>query len=49
MGFVPQEVLSILLQELPLKQAVTLASKITGERRNVLYDAALAQKPDKNR
>jgi 16S rRNA (cytidine1402-2'-O)-methyltransferase len=46
---VPQEVLSILLQELPLKQAVTLASKITGERRNVLYDAALAQKPDKNR
>ena len=43
----PQEVLSILLQELPLKQAVALASKITGERRNVLYDAALAQKPDK--
>jgi 16S rRNA (cytidine1402-2'-O)-methyltransferase len=44
---VPQVVLSILLQELPLKQAVTLASKITGERRNVLYDAALALKPDK--
>ena len=45
---VPQEVLTILLQELPVKQAVALASKITGERRNVLYDAALAQKPDKN-
>ncbi len=44
----PQAVLSILLQELPLKQAVTLASKITGERRNVLYEAALAQKPDNN-
>ncbi len=43
----PQEVLSILLQELPLKQAVSLASKITGERRNTLYEAALAQKPDK--
>lgn len=41
----PQEVLSILLQELPLKQAVTLASKITGERRNVLYEVALAMKP----
>lgn len=41
----PQEVLTILLQELPLKQAVTLASKITGERRNVLYEVALAMKP----
>lgn len=40
----PQEVLDILLQELPLKQAVTLASKITGARRNELYDAALAKK-----
>jgi 16S rRNA (cytidine1402-2'-O)-methyltransferase len=44
----PQAVLKILLQELPLKQAVSLASKITGERRNVLYDAALAQKPPKD-
>ena len=43
----PQAVLSILLQELPLKQAVSLACKITGERRNTLYDFALAQKPDK--
>ncbi|HTM64023.1 MAG TPA: 16S rRNA (cytidine(1402)-2'-O)-methyltransferase [Gammaproteobacteria bacterium] len=40
----PQDVLNILLQELPLKQAVSLASKITGARRNELYDAALAKK-----
>lgn len=42
----PQEVLDILLQELPLKQAVSLASKITGERRNVLYEKALAKKSE---
>lgn len=40
----PQAVLDILLQELPLKQAVSLASKITGARRNELYEAALAKK-----
>ncbi len=39
-----EEVLRILLAELPLKQAVKLASKITGERKNVLYNIAL-QKP----
>lgn len=43
----PQDVLAILLQELPLKQAVSLASKITGARRNELYEAALAHKQDK--
>jgi len=39
-----EKVLSILLSELPLKQAVALASKITGERKNILYDAALQLK-----
>ena len=39
-----EKVLNILLQELPLKQAVTLASQITGERKNVLYEKALMKK-----
>jgi 16S rRNA (cytidine1402-2'-O)-methyltransferase len=38
---IPEEVLRILLEELPLKQAAALASKITGERKNVLYERAL--------
>lgn len=41
---VPSEVLTTLLQALPLKQAVQLASDITGERKNILYDLALQQK-----
>lgn len=41
---IPEKVLAILLEELPLKQAATLASKITGERKNVLYEMALAKK-----
>lgn len=41
---VPAEVLDVLLAELPVKQAVALASKITGERKNVLYDLALEKK-----
>lgn len=41
---VPEQVLDILLQELPVKQAAALASKITGERKNVLYEMALAKK-----
>lgn len=44
---IPGQVLDILLEELPLKQAVTLASKITGERKNVLYEQALAKKTEK--
>lgn len=41
---VPAEVLDILLAELPVKQAAALASKITGERKNVLYELALEKK-----
>ncbi|KTD62429.1 16S rRNA (cytidine(1402)-2'-O)-methyltransferase [Legionella shakespearei] len=38
------ELLSILLQELPLKQAVSLACKITNGNKNDLYEAALRLK-----
>jgi len=34
-------VLKLLLAELPLKQAVKLATEITGEKKNVLYELAL--------
>jgi 16S rRNA (cytidine1402-2'-O)-methyltransferase len=37
-------VLDLLLAELPLKQAVSLAAAITGAKRNALYDAALARR-----
>jgi len=42
-----ERVLDVLLEELPLKQAAALASKITGERKNVLYERALAKKEKK--
>ncbi len=41
---IPENVLDILLEALPLKQAAMLASKITGERKNVLYESALKKK-----
>lgn len=44
---IPENVLDILLETLPLKQAATLASRITGERKNVLYEMALAKKGEK--
>lgn len=43
-----QYTLKLLLQELPLKQAVRLAMDITGESRNMLYDQALALKKETN-
>lgn len=36
-----EKLLRILMSELPLKQAVSLAQRISGARRNMLYDAAL--------
>jgi 16S rRNA (cytidine1402-2'-O)-methyltransferase len=41
-----QEVLEILLAEVPLKQAVALATKITGGKKNELYELALKLKGD---
>ena len=41
---IPEKVLDVLLEELPLKQAASLASKITGARKNELYELALAKK-----
>ena len=40
----PAEVLRTLLDELPLKQAVALAVKLTGGKRNELYEMALGMK-----
>jgi 16S rRNA (cytidine1402-2'-O)-methyltransferase len=42
-----ERVLKILLEELPVKQAAQLAAKISGGRRNALYDAALRLKAGK--
>ena len=39
-----REVLSILLEELPVKQSVALATRITGAKRNAVYAAALELK-----
>lgn len=39
-----QQVLEVLLTELPLKQAVDLAVKITGEKKNAVYELALKLK-----
>lgn len=39
-----RQVLEVLMQELPLKQAAQLASRLTGVKKNLLYDAGLAMK-----
>jgi 16S rRNA (cytidine1402-2'-O)-methyltransferase len=36
-----QKILNILLAELPLRQAVEIAAKITGQKKNEIYDQAL--------
>src|SRR3990167_7820730 len=43
-NIVTEHVLHVLLPELSLSEAVRLAAKITGERRNVLYELALTMK-----
>jgi 16S rRNA (cytidine1402-2'-O)-methyltransferase len=43
-----ERVLATLLEELPLKQAVQLAVKITGENKNELYQRALVLKEESN-
>lgn len=43
-----EHVLTVLLQELPLKQAVALAVKITGLKRNALYQRAVEMSADSN-
>jgi 16S rRNA (cytidine1402-2'-O)-methyltransferase len=37
-----EKTLKILLEELPLRQAAALAAKITGHKKNLLYDTALS-------
>jgi 16S rRNA (cytidine1402-2'-O)-methyltransferase len=44
-----QHTLKLLLEELPLKQAVKLASEITGENKNQLYAMALSLKEGRKR
>jgi 16S rRNA (cytidine1402-2'-O)-methyltransferase len=41
-----QRTLKLLLEELPLKQAVKLAAEISGQSKNKIYSVALTLKPD---
>jgi len=40
------DMLAVLLRELPLKQAVSLAAELSAAPRNALYQAALRMKAD---
>ena|SRR3990167_5766187 len=42
----PRQIFKVLIGELPLSEAVKLTSKITGERKNVLYQLALEMRKD---
>lgn len=39
-----ERILHILMEEMPLKQAVSIAARITGAKRNLLYDLAVKNK-----
>jgi 16S rRNA (cytidine1402-2'-O)-methyltransferase len=41
-----ERILRLLLEDLPLKQAVKLATEITGVKKNILYDFALKLKDE---
>ena len=43
-----QRALELLLDELPLRQAVDLAARITGGRKNELYRLALAMRKERD-
>ena len=40
-----KQTLKVLLEDLPLKQAVALAVKLTGQKKNLVYEMALGLKP----
>ena len=42
-----ENLLAILIEELPIKQAANLAAKITGQKKNALYRQAMALKSSK--
>jgi len=44
-----EHTLTVLLEELPLKQAVSLAAKISGLNKNTLYQRALELKKEHTR
>ena len=41
-------ILDLMLEELPVKQAAALTAKISGEKKNALYQEALLRKPQNN-
>ncbi|OGT97810.1 MAG: 16S rRNA (cytidine(1402)-2'-O)-methyltransferase [Gammaproteobacteria bacterium RIFOXYB2_FULL_38_6] len=44
-----EQVLAVLMEELPLSQAVKLAAKITGEKKSIVYDMALNREKGKGK